>query len=263
MQNPEMIRLSFFISALVLCGIWEWLTPRKQLTQSKLFRWLNNLGLVAFNSLCLTLLMPLLALEAAFYAQQHQIGLLNHFSMLPEWIAVLLAVVLLDLAIYLQHLIFHRVPMLWRLHRMHHSDQDIDVTTGSRFHPIEILVSMWIKIALILMLGVSPLAILIFEIILNASAMFNHSNAYLALKLDKWLRTVVVTPDMHRVHHSIETQETHSNFGFFLSIWDRIFSTYRAQPKAGHDKVIIGINAFQNADEQRLDKMLTQPFRDK
>lgn len=261
MQNPEMIRLGFFISVLVLCGIWEWLTPRKQLTQSKLYRWLNNLGLVVFNSLCLTLLMPIVAIEAAFYAQEQQFGLLNQLPTLSTEIKTLVAVIILDLAIYLQHLVFHRVPLLWRLHRMHHSDQDIDVTTGSRFHPIEIIISMWIKIALIMILGVSPMAVLLFEIILNASAMFNHSNAYLPLKLDRWLRKLVVTPDMHRVHHSVIAKETHSNFGFFLSIWDRIFSTYRDQPQSGHDNVKIGIPAFQTAQEQRIDKMLSQPFR--
>lgn len=261
MQNPEMIRLSFFIGVLVLCGIWECLTPRKQLTQHKLYRWLNNLGLVAFNSLCLTLLMPILAIEAAFYAQNHQLGVLNQFPAMPDLFKLIVAVILLDLAIYLQHLVFHRVPVLWRLHRMHHSDQDIDVTTGSRFHPIEIILSMWIKIGLIIALGASPLAILVFEIILNASAMFNHSNAYLPLKLDHWLRKVVVTPDMHRVHHSVISKETHSNFGFFLSVWDRLFSTYRAQPELGHDKVKIGIPAFQTVQEQRIDKMLSQPFR--
>ncbi|MGY5612686.1 sterol desaturase family protein [Vibrio brasiliensis] len=261
MQNPEMIRLSFFVGVLVLCGLWEWVTPRKRLTQNKLYRWLNNLGLVAFNSLCLTLLMPIVAIEVAYYAQSHQIGLFNQFFALSQPMVLLIAVIVLDLAIYLQHLVFHRVPLLWRLHRMHHSDQDIDVTTGSRFHPIEILLSMWIKIALIFVLGVPPIAVLVFEIILNASAMFNHSNAYLPQKWDKWLRKWVVTPDMHRVHHSTITQETHSNFGFFLSVWDRIFTTYRAQPKLGHDDVEIGITTFRSAQEQRIDKMLSQPFR--
>jgi len=260
MQNPEMIRLSFFLSVLVLCGLWEWLTPRKQLTQSKLYRWFNNLGLVAFNSLCLSLLMPILAFESAVYAENNDIGLLHQFQ-LSIYSEVLIAVVLLDLAIYLQHIVFHRVPLLWRLHRMHHADQDIDVTTGTRFHPIEIILSMWIKIGLVLLLGISPIAVIVFEIILNASSMFNHSNAYLPLKLDKLIRKGIVTPDMHRVHHSVIEKETHSNFGFFLSIWDRVFNTYREQPALGHDKVKIGIPMFQSRTEQRLDKMLTQPFR--
>ncbi|KGY11199.1 sterol desaturase [Vibrio tubiashii] len=262
MQNPEMIRLSFFLSVLVLCAIWEWLTPRKKLTQSKLYRWLNNLGLIAFNSMCLSLLMPILALEAAIYAANNGLGLLNQLQV-PIYVELLIAVVLLDLAIYLQHLVFHRVPILWRLHRMHHADQDIDVTTGTRFHPIEILLSMWIKVGLVMTLGISPIAVVVFEIILNASAMFNHSNAYLTLKLDNWLRKMIVTPDMHRVHHSVLVKETHSNFGFFLSIWDRAFGTYLDQPEQGHDGVKIGLPLFQSPNEQRLDKMLTQPFRQK
>ncbi|EEX92394.1 Sterol desaturase family protein [Vibrio orientalis CIP 102891 = ATCC 33934] len=261
MQDPELIRLSIFIGVLCLCAIWEWAVPRKTLTQSKLYRWLNNLGLVVFNSVCLTLLMPILAYESAVYAQQHQLGLFYLIDVIPYTIIVLTTVVLMDLAIYIQHIVFHRVPFLWRLHRMHHADQDIDVTTGSRFHPIEILLSMWIKIGLILVLGVPPLAVIIFEVVLNASAMFNHSNAYLPLKLDRILRKWIVTPDMHRVHHSVVTKETHSNFGFCLSVWDRWFNTYRAQPVAGHDNVVIGIPLFQHRQEQRIDKMLTQPFR--
>lgn len=260
MQNPDMIRLSFFISVLVLCAIWEWVTPRKTLTQSKTTRWLNNLGLVGFNSVCLALLMPYLAIESAIWATQQQFGLFNSIA-LPSLVEIIIAVLILDMAIYAQHLVFHRIPWLWRLHRMHHADQDIDVTTGARFHPIEILLSMWIKIAIVVSFGISPIAVLIFEIILNASAMFNHSNAKLPLKLDAILRKLIVTPDMHRVHHSVITKETHSNFGFFLSIWDRIFSTYRAQPTLGHDKVQIGIPLFRTSREQWLDKMLSQPFR--
>ncbi|NOH63316.1 sterol desaturase family protein [Vibrio sp. RE88] len=261
MQNPDLIRLSFFLSVLILCGLWEWLTPRKKLTQNKLYRWMNNLGLVAFNSVFLGIFMPVLAFEAANVAIKQQWGLLNHLDF-PFLAEVIMCVIFLDLAIYLQHLVFHKVPWLWRLHRMHHADQDIDVTTGSRFHPIEIVLSMWIKIALVVALGISPLAIIVFEIILNASAMFNHSNAKLPFKVDAALRKVIVTPDMHRVHHSVITRETHSNFGFFLSIWDRWFGTYIAQPERGHDEVKIGIPLFQRPREQWLDKMLTQPFRE-
>lgn len=260
MQNPEMIRLTVFLSVLAACALWEWLTPRKALTQNKLYRWANNLGLIAFNSICLSLFMPILAFEAATQAAQHHYGLFNALE-LPWVVELLVSVILLDLVIYLQHLVFHRVPWLWRLHRMHHADQDIDVTTGTRFHPIEILMSMWIKVAFIFILGVSPIAIVVFEIVLNASAMFNHSNAKLPLNIDRWLRRAIVTPDMHRVHHSVIVKETHSNFGFFLSVWDQWFGTYRAQPELGHDKVEIGIPLFQRREEQRLDKMLTQPFR--
>tara|TARA_Y100001960_G_C14766471_1_gene877262 strand:- start:913 stop:1701 length:789 start_codon:yes stop_codon:yes gene_type:complete len=262
MQNPELIRLSIFLSVLGACALWEWLTPRKKLTQNKLYRWANNLGLIAFNSLCLSLFMPLLAVEAAIRASNLQFGVF-HWLDLPWPIALVASVILLDLAIYLQHLVFHHVPWLWRLHRMHHADQDIDVTTGTRFHPIEIILSMWIKIGFIFLLGVSPIAIVVFEIILNASAMFNHSNAKLPLNADRRMRKLIVTPDMHRVHHSVIVKETHSNFGFFLSIWDHWFGTYRAQPALGHEDVKIGIPMFQSQKEQRLDKMLTQPFRSK
>jgi sterol desaturase/sphingolipid hydroxylase (fatty acid hydroxylase superfamily) len=170
-------------------------------------------------------------------------------------------VLLLDLAIYLQHLLFHRVPLLWRLHRTHHSDQDIDLTTGSRFHPIEIILSVCIKIVVVTSLGATALAVVIFEIVLNVSAMFNHSNAKMPLIVDKYLRRIIVTPDMHRVHHSIVVRETHSNFGFFLSVWDQLFRTYRSQPTGGHDGCVIGVPEFRESREQYLDKMLTQPFR--
>ncbi|CAH8191713.1 sterol desaturase family protein [Vibrio aestuarianus] len=261
-HNPELIRLSFFIAVFVLCACWEWLMPRKVLTQNKINRWLNNLGLIGLNSLCLSLLMPILAFEAASWAEMQHIGLFNWLT-LPTSIEIIIAVIVLDFVIYAQHVFFHFVPWLWRLHRMHHADQDIDVTTGTRFHPIEIVLSLWIKIASVLILGIDPLAVLIFEILLNASAMFNHSNAKLNLKLDHQLRWFIVTPDMHRVHHSVIARETHSNFGFFLSWWDRLFDTYRAQPELGHDEVKIGIPLFRQTREQWLDKMLTQPFREK
>ena len=261
MQNPELLRLSIFLLVLITCAVWEWLTPRKQLTQSKPYRWMNNLGLIAFNSLCLSIFMPILAFEAAIRASAFQLGFWHWLD--AHWaVELLISIVILDLAIYLQHLVFHRAPILWRLHRMHHSDQDIDVTTGTRFHPIEILLSMCFKVSLIFLIGVSPLAVLVFEILLNGSAMFNHSNARLPLWLDAILRKAIVTPDMHRVHHSVIAKETHSNFGFFFSVWDRWFGTYREQPKLGHDNVDIGIPLFRSTKEQRLDKMLTQPFRD-
>ncbi|NAW60149.1 MULTISPECIES: sterol desaturase family protein [unclassified Vibrio] len=260
MNNPEWIRLSFFLSVLVICALWEWAAPRKVLTQRKSTRWLNNLGIVGLNSLCLALLMPVLAVETAILAQGSEIGLFNHVA-LPIGVELVLSVLLLDLAIYAQHILFHRAPLLWRLHRMHHADQDIDVTTGSRFHPIEILLSMGIKIALVILLGLDPLSVVVFEIVLNASAMFNHSNGWMPLKWDTGLRKLVVTPDMHRVHHSVIERETHSNFGFFLSIWDRLFGTYRSQPEQGHQGVTIGLPLFRSEREQWLDKMLTQPFR--
>ncbi len=262
MEDPTLIRLSFFLGGLLIFACWEYYVPRKKLTQNKLTRWTNNLGLVGLNSLCLTVIMPIVAFDSALQAQQLDIGLFQYFN-IPSWSNIILSVLILDFAIYAQHVSFHRIPFLWRLHRMHHADQDIDVTTGSRFHPIEIILSMWIKIALVFALGISPIAIVVFEIILNVSAMFNHSNGKLPLKLDYWLRKSLVTPDMHRVHHSIEVNETHSNFGFFLSIWDRNFGTYRDQPKKGHDNVEIGLPEFRKPQEQYLWNMLTQPFRRK
>lgn len=259
-NDPSWIRLSCFFGVLLLCTLWENKLPRKTLTVSRAFRWVNNLSLVALNSVIVALVMPIAAFQAAVIASENQWGLL-HWAFVPIWLNVLISVVLLDFVIYTQHIVFHRIPLLWRLHRMHHADLDIDVTTGARFHPIEILISMVIKIGAVFILGVSPVAIVIFEIILNASAMFNHSNARLALSVDAWLRKVIVTPDIHRVHHSVIPRETHSNFGFFLSVWDQLFDTYRAQPELGHDHVVIGLPDIRDEQEQRLDKLITQPFR--
>ncbi|MDN3679139.1 sterol desaturase family protein [Vibrio tapetis subsp. quintayensis] len=260
MDNQTSIRLAFFLSVLVLCALWEFATPRKALTQSKWVRWSNNLGLVGLNSLILAIIMPLMAIDVALLAQQHGLGLFNLTS-LPLWLNIILSVVLLDATIYFQHRLFHTTPWLWRLHRMHHADQDIDVTTGARFHPIEILLSMAIKMAAVVVFGVSPIAVLIFEVVLNASAMFNHSNAKLNLPIDKWLRRVIVTPDMHRVHHSVIVKETNSNYGFFLSIWDRMFGSYCGQPELGHNKVVIGLPYFRKPQEQHIWHMLLQPFK--
>ena len=259
MQDPSQLRLLCFIAVFSLCALWEYRFPRKELTQKKWFRWSNNFALVALNSVLIAVLIPIAAFQAAIIASEHGWGLFNLVS-ISFGFSLILCVILLDFAIYLQHLVFHRIPWLWRLHRVHHADLDIDVTTGTRFHPIEMILSMLIKIAIVISLGVPPIAVVIFEILLNASAMFNHSNGKLPLKLDTLLRKIIVTPDMHRVHHSIIVKETHSNFGFFLSIWDVIFRTYRAQPKLGHDGVIIGVPEITDRSEQRLDKMLRQPF---
>ncbi len=259
MQDPSLLRLACFVTTFIGCALWEACSPRKKLTQNKWYRWTNNFALVALNSVLLATLIPIAAFQSALIAEQNQWGLFNQLS-LPVPIVIVVSVLLLDCAIYLQHLVFHRVPILWRLHRVHHADLDIDVTTGTRFHPIEMILSMLIKIALVMMLGVPAIAVVVFEIVLNASAMFNHSNAKLPLQVDKILRRWIVTPDMHRVHHSVIVKETHSNFGFFLSVWDRWFKTYREQPKLGHDNVQIGVPEIQDGKEQRLDKMLRQPF---
>jgi sterol desaturase/sphingolipid hydroxylase (fatty acid hydroxylase superfamily) len=254
------IRLGFFLGVFGVMAIWELIAPKRPLTVSKSLRWLSNLGIVALNTVLLRLLFPAAAVGFALVAAERGWGLLNDLA-LPGWLAVLAAIIVLDLAIYLQHVMFHAVPALWRLHRMHHADLDFDVTTGGRFHPIEIMLSMLIKCAVIAAVGVPALAALIFEVLLNATSIFNHSNVYVPEHLDRVLRLFVVTPDMHRVHHSVEDDETNSNFGFNLPWWDRLLGTYRDQPRAGHQEMTIGIRTFR---EPRLCEhllgMLAIPF---
>jgi sterol desaturase/sphingolipid hydroxylase (fatty acid hydroxylase superfamily) len=223
-------------------------------------RWPSNLGIVALNTLVLRLTIPVAAVGLATLGEQRGWGLLNTTS-LPEGVRIVVAVVLLDLAIYLQHVMFHAVPALWRLHRMHHADLDFDVTTGARFHPIEILLSMGLKLGVVVALGTPAVAVLIFEVLLNATSMFNHGNVGLPTSIERVLRWIVVTPEMHRVHHSVVPNETNSNFGFNLPWWDRLFGTYRAQPEAGHVRMTIGLDSFRDSAELRLDRMLLQPFR--
>lgn len=255
------LRLSAFFGVLGALAAWEWLAPRRALKLPRRLRWPANLGIVVLNSIVLRLLFPAAALGMALFAQENGWGVFNHFA-LPGWAALLGGIVLLDLAIYLQHVLFHAVPALWRLHRVHHADLDMDVTTGARFHPAEIILSMLIKLAVIAALGIPPEGVLLFEVLLNASSMFNHSNVRLPGRLDRVLRNLVVTPDMHRVHHSLERDETNSNFSFNLSLWDRLFGTYRAQPRAGHERMQIGIPEFrERADCIALPGMLTLPFR--
>jgi sterol desaturase/sphingolipid hydroxylase (fatty acid hydroxylase superfamily) len=259
-QEPW-VRLLAFVGVLAALVAWEFLAPRRRQQLPRLTRWPSNLGIVVLDTLLVRLLFPTTAIGLALICEAQGWGLLQNAG-LPAWAAIPLAVVALDLAIYLQHVLFHAVPALWRLHRMHHADQEIDVTTGIRFHPVEIMLSMVIKLGVVAALGTPAVAVLIFEILLNATSMFNHSNVRMQLRLDRVLRWIVVTPDMHRVHHSIVVRETNSNFGFNLPWWDRLFGTYRDQPAAGHDGMTIGIEQFREASEQRLDRMLTQPFRD-
>ena len=260
MDNEPAIRLAGFVGVFLVMAIWELLAPRRALQQSKTGRWLNNLGLVILNTAILRLAFPLAAVGMAAEAQLLGWGLFNVIEA-PVWLAVIGSVVLLDAAIYLQHVMFHALPVFWRLHRVHHADLDFDVTTGARFHPIEILLSMAIKFAVILLLGPPLVAVVLFEVILNATAMFNHSNIHLPESLDRWLRLLIVTPDMHRVHHSHLDFETNSNFGFNLSLWDRLFGTYRAQPVDGHTGMVIGIDTFRDpAHCVRLRGLLTMPF---
>jgi sterol desaturase/sphingolipid hydroxylase (fatty acid hydroxylase superfamily) len=260
LQQEAGWRLAFFGGIFIVMLIWELLAPKRRLTVSKLQRWLHNIGLLLLNSLLLRLLFPAAAVGMAYSVGEMNWGLFNLLS-LPAWFEVAAAVLLLDLAIYLQHLLMHRVPLLWRLHRVHHADLDIDLTTGSRFHTIEILLSMLIKWGVILLLGPAMLAVLIFEILLNGMAMFNHANVRLPVGLDSAMRKLLVTPDMHRVHHSILRRETNSNYGFNLSLWDRCFRTYIDQPEKGHQGMTIGIPGFRDARQvDRLPGMLALPF---
>lgn len=256
-----LVRLGCFAGVLLLMVVWEAVMPHRTQSIARLHRWPNNLGVVVLNTLALRLVFPLAGVGMALLAQSKGWGLLNLLPISP-WIAVPVAVLLLDLAIYGQHVAFHLMPWLWRLHRMHHADLEFDVTTGLRFHPGEIVLSTAIKLAAILMLGAPALAVLLFEVLLNATSMFNHGNVRLPLPLDRVLRFLVVTPDMHRVHHSIDRRETDSNFGFNLPWWDCLFGTYRAQPALGHDNMVLGIDSFRDARELRLDRMLLQPLRD-
>ena len=255
------IRLTAFLGIFAAIALWEWRAPRRALTVSKALRWASNLGLVALNTVLLRLLFPVAAVGLAATAAAQGWGLLNQFPLSP-WLAIPLAVMALDLAIWAQHVFFHAVPALWRLHRVHHADLDYDLTTGARFHPIEILLSMLIKFAVILALGPPVVAVILFEVILNGMAMFNHGNVGLPAGLDRRLRWIFVTPDMHRVHHSIAEDETNSNFGFNLSWWDRLFGTYREQPRAGHLAMTIGIDDHRDPREvAALPGMLALPFR--
>ena len=244
LANEPTVRLSFFIGIFATMAVWEMLAPRRALMLSKAMRWGNNIGLVVLNTVLLRLLFPAAAVGMAAFAVRQGWGVLNHVE-LPFWLAVMIAVIVLDFVIWLQHVMVHAVPVLWRLHRVHHADLDFDVTTGARFHPLEILLSMLIKFVVIMLLGPPLVAVVVFEVVLNATAMFNHSNVHLPVTLDRLLRMVVVTPDMHRVHHSVEDDETNSNFGFNLPWWDRLFGTYRAQPRAGHEAMTIGITTFR------------------
>ena len=260
LAHEPLIRFGFFVAVFTMMAVWEGLVPRRAQAIGRRKRWPNNLGIVAVDTAAVRAIFPTAAVGVALVVSAHGWGVLNAFDA-PAWIAIPLSVVLLDFAIYAQHIVFHAVPPLWRLHRMHHADLEFDVTTGLRFHPIEIILSMVIKLAVIAVLGAPALGVLVFEVSLNATSMFNHGNVCLPGLTERILRWVVVTPEMHRVHHSIVRRETDSNFGFNLSCWDRLFGTYRPTPAAGHEGMTIGIDQFRDRAELRLDRMLLQPFR--
>ena len=251
------LRLSFFLGILIAMAIWEVAAPRRRREIPRVLRWTNNLGIV--DTILVRLTFPVVAVGLALMAEERGWGLFNVIEA-PVWIAFVVSFLALDLVIYLQHVMFHAVPALWRLHRMHHADLDFDVTTGLRFHPVEILLSMGIKLAVVAALGPPAVVVLVFEVVLNGTAMFNHSNIRLPLGLDRVLRLIVVTPDMHRVHHSVHPKETNSNFGFNLPWWDRLLGTYLAQPRDGHEGMAIGIEQFRTRRDLWLDRMLIQPL---
>ena len=257
------IRAGVFFGVLILMAMWEVLAPRRASTISKVVRWGNNLGLVVFNSILLRFIFPTAAVGVAIFVSEHNWGLLNYVQ-LPSFAAAAISIVVLDFVIYFQHVLMHAIPALWRLHRVHHADLDYDFTTGVRFHPLEIIVSMLIKFVAILILGPPVAAVVIFEIILNASSMFNHGNIKLPAALDRILRLLIVTPDMHRIHHSVEKDESNRNFGFNLSLWDRFFGTYRRQPRAGHEEMVVGIQNYRELrDVTSIHGLLLLPFRNK
>jgi sterol desaturase/sphingolipid hydroxylase (fatty acid hydroxylase superfamily) len=254
------IRVGAAAAVFAAMALWEWLAPRRKLAVGRRPRWPGNLGIWLIDAAAVRLLGPVTVVGAALVAVEKGWGLFPLLG-LPYWAAVLFGVIALDLTIYLQHVVFHHVPWLWRLHRMHHADLDIDVTTGVRFHPVEIVLSILIKIAAVLALGVPALGVVIFEVLLNATSLFNHSNVALPPRLDAIARWLVVTPQMHQVHHSIEPAETDSNFGFNLPWWDRLFGTYRAKPAAGEPEMIAGLPIFRDDTELKIWRLLTQPFR--
>ena len=259
LDHEPAVRLGAFLGVFVVMAMWELVGARRQLTTSKGQRWFANLGITVLNTVVVRILFPAAAVGVAALAAERGWGVLNQVAA-PVILTIVAAVLFLDLAIYLQHVMFHAVPMFWRLHMVHHADVDFDVTTGLRFHPVEIVLSMLIKFAVILVLGPPVVAVVIFEVLLNATAMFNHGNVRIASSLDRVLRWFVVTPDMHRVHHSVIRQETNSNFGFNLPWWDRLLGTYKAQPAAGQGTMTIGLEQFQGKRRQSLPWLLVLPF---
>ena len=259
MKYETLIRLTGFFTIFILMAGWEIAAPLRPQTTSKTKRWVSNLTLVFLNTFIVRLIFSTTAVGMALLASINQWGILNLLEW-PQWLKLVTAILTLDLALYLQHLMFHAVPLLWRFHMMHHADLDVDVTTGARFHPIEIMISMVIKLAVVFLIGAPSLAILTFEVVLNGTSMFNHSNVRMPRRIDRFLRWWLVTPDMHRIHHSVIREETNSNFGFNLPWWDRLLGTYRADPAKGQTGMTIGLYQFRNPARLSLPWMLALPF---
>jgi sterol desaturase/sphingolipid hydroxylase (fatty acid hydroxylase superfamily) len=259
MTGDALLRLSAFVGVMAAMACWELLAPRRPLATSKLRRWVANLAVVALDTLLVRVLFAAGAVGMAAFAAEHGWGLLNRLDW-PLWIELALALVALDLAMYLQHVMFHAAPLLWRVHMMHHADLDVDVTTGARFHPVEVALSMLIKLAAVMVIGPAPTAVIAFEVLLNATSLFNHSNVRVPNTVERVLRWLVVTPDMHRIHHSIDPRETNRNFGFNLPWWDYLFGTYRAEPARGHDRMPLGVEHYRDPARLALIGMLALPF---
>lgn len=260
MTGEPLLRAGIFLGVFLVLALAELASPFRTSPDGKARRWPGNLGLFVAGILLGRVALPAGAVGFAAYIEMQGFGLLN-LGLLPFWLAVPVAVVLLDLAIYAQHVVFHHVPVLWRLHRVHHADTELDVTTGIRFHPLEIGLSILIKLAVIALLGAPAIAVLIFEVLLNAGAMFSHANLKLPESVERQLSWLIVTPGMHRVHHSAVRIDTDSNYGFNLAIWDRIFRTFRPEPVPGAENVVLGLAEWREPGEQRLDRLITQPFR--
>ncbi|MEJ2084829.1 MAG: sterol desaturase family protein [Acidobacteriota bacterium] len=259
LSHEPALRLGSFGFVLVAMALWEILARRRELSQSRPKRWFANLGISVIDSFLVRLLFPAAAVGLSVVAESEGWGLLNRIDV-PFALAVVISVIVFDLVIYLQHVMFHAVPALWRFHMVHHSDEDIDLTTGIRFHPVEIALSIVVKFVVVAALGPPPVAVLVFAVVLNATSMFNHGNVRLPLGIDAWLRWILVTPDMHRVHHSVELDESNSNFGFNLPWWDRLFGTYRAQPRAGHEAMRLGVEDLLQPQARGLVNLLMLPF---
>lgn len=260
LNQESWIRLSVFLGVFAAMALWELASPKRGCAATRSQRWPGNVGIVVLDAILLKLVFPTAAVGAALWAEGSQIGLMRVIDV-PRAIAAVLCVILLDGAVYAQHVLTHKVPILWRLHRVHHADTGFDVSTALRFHPLEVLLSMAIKMGVVVALGAPAPAVVVFEALLNGSAMFNHGNVRLPKALDGILRTVIVTPDTHRIHHGADPAETNSNYGFCLSVWDRLFGTYMETPRPGGDGMVVGLEYFREPEQLRLDKMLIQPFK--
>lgn len=258
-EYESYIRLGAFLGIFALLTIWEISTPKRALLELRRFRWFSNIGLIVISSILVRFILPTAAVGVALHVEQDNLGFLNHYD-LPFLLQFVLAFVLMDLAIYFQHVMFHALPLFWRFHRVHHSDLDCDITTGLRFHPFEIAISIIFKFIVIISIGAPVLAVVIFEIILNAASMFTHSNIKIPASFEYIVRWFIVTPDMHRIHHSVKENESNSNFGFFISIWDRILGTYTNDPESGHINMKIGLKNFREPKWQNLRWLIYLPF---